>query len=219
VSGIALPGQAAPAKRRRGAHRRLTGKLAVPILTARLAACALAAVLSAESVRENLRFRIFEAWLSGHVIGLVTSVRAGAVPGAPIIWLASGEHRNISMFITPECTIATLIIPFLVGTSLLIWHQSRLARPVAALAVAAILLITVNQLRLVTIASLVLAMGDSSGFYWGHTIIGSLITIFGVAFVSCSYLLVAAGRRAARRFGPTKIRAPGAARRAPAAQR
>jgi exosortase/archaeosortase family protein len=173
------------------------------MLTARLAACALAAAFSVEMVTENLRFRIFEAWLSGHVIRLVTSVQAGAVPGAPMVWFTSGS-RSLSMFITPECTVATLIIPFLVGTALIIWHQCRLARPAAALAIAAILLVAVNQLRLLTIAGLVLALGDSSGFYWGHTIVGSLITVFGVAFVFCSYILIAAGRREARRLRPPK---------------
>jgi exosortase/archaeosortase family protein len=206
VSEVALPDHALPARRRRGGHRRLTGKVAGLTLTARLASCAVAAALAGEVTRENLRFRLFEAWLSGHVIGLLTSVRAGAVPGAPIIWFDSGSHRNIAMFITPECTVATLIIPFLAGTALIVWYQSRLARPSAALAMAAVLLVAVNQLRLLTIACLVLAMGESSGFYWGHTIVGSLITVFGVAFVFCAYILLAAGRRAARRLGPFKTR-------------
>jgi exosortase/archaeosortase family protein len=128
------------------------------------------------------------------------------VPSAPIVWFDSGSHHNIAMFITPECTVATLIIPFLAGTALIVWCQSRLARPSAALAMAAVLLVAVNQLRLLTIASLVLAMGESSGFYWGHTIVGSLITVFGVAFVFCAYILLAAGRRTARRLGPFKTR-------------
>jgi exosortase/archaeosortase family protein len=199
VSAAALSGQAVRARRRRGEHRRHTGKPAGSALKTRLAACVVAVALSAAAVRENLRFRIFEAWLSGHVIGLVTSARAGAVPGAPVVWFTLSPYRDIAMFITPECTVATLIIPFLAGTVLIVWHQSRIARPAAALAVAAVLLVAVNQLRLLTISSLVLAMGAGSGFYWGHTIVGSLITVFGVAFVFCTYILTAVGRRAACR--------------------
>ena len=68
MSGIALADHAGSGRRRLGGNRRLTGKLAGPMLTARLAACALAAAFSVEMVTENLRFRIFAAWLSGSVL-------------------------------------------------------------------------------------------------------------------------------------------------------
>jgi exosortase/archaeosortase family protein len=190
-----LVGNTVPAGRRRGGRRRVSGKPAGRMLTARIAASAAVAALSLAAIRENMDFRIFEAWLAGHVIGLVTSVRAGAVPGAPIVWFASSPHRDLAMYITPDCTVATLTIPFLVGTAWMIWHHSQLARPAAALAIAVILLVALNQLRLLTIACLVLAMGVSSGFYWGHTMVGSLITIFGVVLVFCAYAFVAVGRR------------------------
>lgn len=189
MSAVALPRHAAPARHRRA--RRRAGGL---ILLARLAACGAAAATAVTTVRENMRFRIFEAWLSGHVIALATSVRATSVPGAPITIFAYGPHRYLGMYITTECTVAILIVPFLVGTAWMMWHHAKFVRPIAALAIAAVMLVALNQLRLLTIATLIMKMGDSSGFYWGHTLIGSLITVFGVVVVFCCYALLAAGR-------------------------
>ena len=56
-----------------------------------------------------------------------------------------------------------------------------------AAAVAVALLILVNQLRLVTITWLVRGMGIGSGFYWGHTLVGSLITVVSLACSLAAY--------------------------------
>ena len=188
------------ASRRTG---RSTGIVRAGTLTvARLAVCLGSIVLAALALKENFQFRIFEAWLAGHLLPLISSTRAGSVPGAPIIWFAAGPHRYLGLLVTPECTVAILMAPFLLVTAWNIWRQPGVVRPVFALTVALALLILVNQVRLMTIAWLVRGMGIGSGFYWGHTLVGSLITVFGVALVFLCYaVLLAAGRRRGVRLG------------------
>jgi len=200
VSSAALGGDAAAPMPRRAAcrHRRRpastvrTGGLAL----ARLAVCLGSIATAALAIKENIQFRIFEAWLAGHLMPVIGSVRAGWVPGAPIIWFAAGPHRYLGLLVTPECTVAILMAPFLLCTAWNIWRQPGIVRPLFALAVSVALLTLVNQLRLMTIAWLVRGMGISSGFYWGHTLVGSLITVFGVVLVFLCYaVLLAAGRK------------------------
>jgi hypothetical protein len=70
-----------------------------------------------------------------------------------------------------------------------------LIRPVVGLAAALVMLIAVNQLRLLDIVWFVHAMGWGNGFYWGHTLVGSLITIVGLASSLAVFVLVTVRRR------------------------
>src|SRR5258708_10027707 len=194
---------------RKASHRRAAGPKAHASHRAlRIAGSVLAVGMSAAVIRENISFRVFEAWLAGHVIPLATAIRAGSVPGAPIIWFADGPHLYRALLITPDCTVATLMVPFLLVTGWTIWHQARLARPVTAFVLAVSLLIAVNQLRLLAITWLILLMGFSSGFYWGHTMVGSLITVFGMVGVFFASAMAAAQRSSRRRGAPAPPGAP-----------
>lgn len=206
MSAATLGGNAAAPIPRRGTyrHRRRpastvrTGALVI----ARLVVCLGSIALAAVAIKENMRFRIFEAWLAGHLLPVVGSTRARWVPHAPIIWFAAGPHRYLGLLVTPECTVAILMAPFLLCTAWNIWRQPGIIRPLFALAIAVALLTLVNQVRLVTIAWLVRGMGIGSGFYWGHTLVGSLITVFGVVLVFLCYaVLLAAGRKRGIRLG------------------
>lgn len=160
-----------------------------------LAACAASLALSAAVLRESVAVRNFEAWLSGHLAGLITGIPAGAVPHAPIVWFADGPHRYMGLFVSSECTVDTLIVPFILGTAWMAWHQARLVPPLAALAIATSLLIGMNQCRLLTIIVFTEHWGYKSGFYWGHTFTGSLITVFGVCLIFFVYVLIGVRRR------------------------
>jgi exosortase/archaeosortase family protein len=208
VSAAALGGNAAAPVPRRAVyrHRRRRRQASVvrsgTLIIARLVVCLGSIALAAGAIKENLQFRIFEARLAGHLLPLVTRVRAGAVPGAPIVWFAAGPHRYLGLLVTPECTVAILMAPFLLCTAWNIWRQPGIIRPLFALAAAVAMLILVNQLRLATITWLVRGMGIGSGFYWGHTLIGSLVTVFGTVLVFiCYVLLLAAGRKSGIRLG------------------
>ena len=50
-----------------------------------------------------------------------------------------------------------------------------------ALLVASAALIVVNQLRLVGLFGLIEVLGTKSGYYWGHTMLGSVISVLGGA--------------------------------------
>lgn len=208
MSAAALGGEAATpvARRAFGRNRRRRHQVSVvrsgTLTVARLVVCLGSLALAAAAIKENFQFRTFEAWLAGHLIPLVSQIRAGAVPGAPIIWFAAGPHRYLGLLVTPECTVAILMAPFLLCTAWNIWRQPGIVRPLSALGVALALLTLVNQLRLLTIAWLVRDMGIGSGFYWGHTLIGSLVTVFGAVLVFvCYVVLLAAGRKKGIRLG------------------
>jgi exosortase/archaeosortase family protein len=193
AGGVAQPGPKAAHRRRHWSSRLRQG-----VLTAvRIVFCALNGLLAVLIIKENAQFRIFEAWLAGHVIPLGGSIRAGTDPGAPIVWFAAQPHHYMALLVTPECTVAALIVPFCLCTAWQIWSQSRITRPLIALVIGALLLVAFNQLRLLTIVLMVISMGPHSGFYWGHTLLGSVITIFGVVFTFLCYaVVVASGRKA-----------------------
>lgn len=160
-----------------------------------LAASAAGAALSVVILRESGNLRTFEAWLSGHIVPSLTGIPSGPVPRAPIVWFAEEPHQYRGMFVSPECAVDTLIIPFVLGTTWVAWHQARLVRPLAALAIAICLLFGMNQIRLLVIIVLTVHWGYGTGFYWGHTFTGSLITLFGCAFIFFVYVLVGVRRR------------------------
>jgi exosortase/archaeosortase family protein len=162
------------------------------------------AALSAIVLKEATAVRDFEAWLSGRVVPLLTGINAGSYGHSPVIWFAFRPDRYLGLSITPDCTVDALIVPFTVVTAWVIWRQVRLMRPLLALALAVGLLFVMNQVRLLLIVALTVHFGYKNGFYWGHTLIGSLITVFGVVLIFVAYALIAVRRKGsrARREGP-----------------
>jgi exosortase/archaeosortase family protein len=159
---------------------------------------ALAAIaLSAIVLKEATAVRTLEASLSGLVVRGVTGSNAGSSVGAPVVWFAEGPHRYMGLFITPDCTIAPLIIPFMAATAWVAWRRVMLVRPLIGLAVAVGLLVALNQFRLLLIIMLTVRFGYKNGFYWGHTLIGSLVTVFGVVLIFVFYILVVIRRKRA----------------------
>lgn len=167
------------------------GPAARCLLFALLLTCIAASLaLSALVLRESMVLRTFEAWLSGNIVPSLTGIKSGPVPRSPIVWFANGPHRYLAMFVSSECTVDPLIVPFLMGTVCVAWRQAAVVRPLIALAIAIALLLSMNQLRLLVIIVLTVRFGEQAGFYWGHTFTGSLITIFGVAFTFLTYVLI-----------------------------
>jgi exosortase/archaeosortase family protein len=86
--------------------------------------------------------------------------------------------------------------PFLAVTSALLWlRKTGSTRPLVALAITLPLLIVVNQLRILLIVWLMEMFGPQSGFYWGHAVAGSLLTIAGVALCILVYASLVAAKR------------------------
>jgi exosortase/archaeosortase family protein len=164
----------------------------------RLAASLLCAGLAVIVFRESTLIRGFEAWLASHVIALGTGAYTGALPARALVWFASGKQFAIALQVTSECTVALLMIPFLLLTAWLVWLKNPLIWPMTALATAVTMLIAVNQLRILTIVWFILGLGEQRGFYWGHTVVGTLITIFGLLVTFCVFIMMALRRGRAR---------------------
>jgi len=157
-----------------------------------------ASALSAIVLKEAMGVRDFEAWLSGHVVPLLTGINAGYLGHSPVVWFDTGRNRYMGLLITPDCTVDALIVPFLAVTAWVMWRRVRLLRPLAGLGVAVALLFAVNQFRLLLIVLLTVHFGYVNGFYWGHTLIGSLITVFGAVLIFVVYALIAVRTKRSR---------------------
>ena len=66
-------------------------------------------------------------------------------------------------------------------------------RVLFSLAVAGLALIGVNQLRLLTLVGLVNWLGSDRGYYWGHTLLGSMVSVFGGAIALVLFVWLSTG--------------------------
>jgi exosortase/archaeosortase family protein len=191
------------ARRDPGGSRRTLGARGEQLLLGLMMAAGSAA-LSVIVLKEAPAVRDFEAWLSGHVVPLLTGINAGSYVNSPVIWFAASPGRYMGLIITPDCTVDALIVPFTAVTAWVIWRQVRFTRPLLGLALAVGLMLVMNQFRLLLIVALTVHFGYVNGFYWGHTMIGSLVTVFGVVLIFVAYALIVVRRKAsrARRDGP-----------------
>ena len=100
------------------------------------------------------QFRHLEAYVAGHLYGLVTPVLAASQ--APIIWFGLGTARAYGLEITPDCSSALLIVPLCgLGILLMIPRRLPVGRVAKALTVSAVVLVTGNLLRIGVIAAAV----------------------------------------------------------------
>jgi exosortase/archaeosortase family protein len=191
--------------RRAWLRRRLRVAFAVAVIAG-------SSALSAFVLREAFALRTFEAWLSGHLVPLVTGISAGSSRGAPVIWFENSPGKYLGLLVSADCTVDALIVPFVLATAWSVWRQGRLAWPLFSLAITVGLLLLLNQVRLLVIIVLTSRYGYNSGFYWGHTLLGSQITIFGTVLIFLAYVLIGArrgrcgraeGNQSSRPAGPT----------------
>lgn len=171
------------------AHRLLVGAL-----------IALAVVL----VVGHRAYQTAEIGLAGIVLGVFTPGGVYVVAGRQAVYFGLGTTHPLGLQMTPECTSAFLVIPLLLVGAALIALRPRISRRVLfSLAVATVVLIVVNQLRILALAGLVGWLGTDRGYYWGHTMIGSLVSVIGGAIALVLFVWLAtrppkAERRAAR---------------------
>jgi exosortase/archaeosortase family protein len=199
------------AQRGPGGSRRTLGARGEQLLLGLMMAAGSAA-LSAIVLKEAPAMRDFEAWLSGHIVPLLIGINAGSYVNSPVIWFAVGPGRYMGLTITPDCTVDALIVPFTAVTAWVIWHQVRFMRPLIGLALTVGLLFVMNQFRLLLIVALTVRFGYKNGFYLGHTLIGSLITVFGVVLIFIVYALIAMRRKGSRPRRGSAVNKPTATR-------
>lgn len=101
---------------------------------------------------------------------------------APIIWFGLGSPGAFGLVITPDCGSALLIAPLWgLGVVLLIPCKLAVHRVMKALAVAALILVAGNPTRIGVIALAIRIAGIGPGYQVGHLVLGSLISIIGIA--------------------------------------
>jgi exosortase/archaeosortase family protein len=138
------------------------------------------------------RIRGWEALLSSEIVSLVTGTRTGVNPFLAIVSFPQPSGPRTGLQITPECTSAFLVLPLLIVTGLVTWLRKRLTFwPIAGLAVTTALLFATNQVRILAVVLLIRGMGFDEGYYWGHTMIGSLISVFGIGISLVIYVMFA----------------------------
>lgn len=142
----------------------------------------------------NEWFRSVEAALGEYVVGLTTTGTTSLDWDQAVTYFGLGTQHAMGLRITAGCSSAMLIIPLLlVGAGFMLSRRSTVARILAGTAVGAALLVLTNQLRFGLIASFSQKWGYE-GFGWAHTVVGSLVSLVGVA-VSVTVLLLVAMRR------------------------
>jgi exosortase/archaeosortase family protein len=151
------------------------------------------------------QFRHLEAVVAAHLYRLFTPVLAAS--RAPIMWFGLGTSAAYGLEITPDCSSALLIVPLCgLGMLLLIPRRLGVRRVAHALIVAATVLVAGNLLRIGIIAIAVRFGGLGAGYQLGHLILGSIVSIIGIAIslALLTFILVRRGR------GGRQRRAPGA---------
>jgi exosortase/archaeosortase family protein len=161
---------------------------------------ALLLALAVGLVLGHTAYQTAEISLAGLLLHLFTSSGVYVAAGQQTVYFGLGSANPLGLTMTPECTSAFLLVPLIVVGAVLVALRPGIARRVmASLGVAALVLIAVNQLRILTLAGLVGWLGTNNGYYWGHTMVGSLVSVFGGAIALVLFVWLATKRpRAAR---------------------
>jgi len=150
---------------------------------------------AAALVLANQAYRNAEITLSGFLIGVVGSDGVAVVPDRQTVYFGLGSDTPLGLRMTPECTSAFLVLPLLVIGAVMIALRPRVTRRVLlALAAASVAVVVVNQLRVLSLVGLVEWLGTDDGYYWGHTLLGSMVSVFGGAAALVLFVRLATRR-------------------------
>ena len=152
---------------------------------------ALLLVIAAALVVGHVAYQTAEVSLAGLLLGLFSS-GVSVAAGEQTVYFGLDTGHPLGLTMTPECTSAFLLVPLIVVGALLVGLRPRIAGRVSwSLAVATGILIVVNQLRILVLAGLVSCLGTDRGYYWGHTMVGSIVSVFGGAIALVLFVWLA----------------------------
>lgn len=121
-------------------------------------------------------FQSIEALLAAQLYSGGTPTSADY--GRAIVFFGLSRPGGFGLRITPECCSALLIVPIaLVAAGLLTRPRVRWQRVLLGFAIASVLLMASNQLRIGVIAWASHRFGFGAGFEWSHAVLGSLISL------------------------------------------
>lgn len=127
-------------------------------------------------------YRTVEMMLAGGVIRLFTSDGVYVAAQRQSVYFGLGSDTPFGLRMSPECTSAFLLLPLLLVGAVMIVLRPRVTRQVLfALGVSVVALVLVNQLRMLLLVGLIDWLGTDRGYYLGHTMFGSLVSVIGGA--------------------------------------
>lgn len=127
-------------------------------------------------------YRMFEVQFAGVILRVVTSSGVYVAGERETVYFGLSGTDPLGLKMTPECSSAFMLIPLFLVTAVMMWFRPRNTRRLFfSLAISAIAVVLVNQLRVLAIAGLVHWLGVDRGYYWGHTLLGSLVSVLGGA--------------------------------------
>ncbi|GAA3053086.1 exosortase P [Actinokineospora globicatena] len=159
----------------------LANALPVTRSSTRLLAFALVAAAVALVVGNRL-YRTAEMALASGILRVITSGGVQLVAERQTVYFGLGGAHPFGLRMSPECTSAFLVLPLLLVAAVMIALRGRIAgRVLVALGLASVAVIAVNQLRVLTLVGLINGLGTDQGYYWGHTFLGSIVSVVGGA--------------------------------------
>ena len=159
----------------------MTAALSQPIRWHRALAVVLL-LLAAGLIVFQRAYRTIEMTLAGGLIRLFTSDGVYVATQRQSVYFGLGGAHPFGLRMSPECTSAFLLLPLLLVGAVMIVLRPHITRQVlGALGIALVVLIIVNQLRLLMLVGMINWLGTDQGYYLGHTMFGSLISVFGGA--------------------------------------
>ncbi|MEU0797990.1 exosortase P [Amycolatopsis sp. NPDC005961] len=127
-------------------------------------------------------YRELEVRLAGVILDLITTSGVYVAPDRESVYFGLSSATPFGLRMTPECSSAFLLLPLLVVTmAMLYFRPANAKRLFFSLGISALVVVLVNQLRILTIVGLVHEFGTDEGYYWGHTLLGSMVSVLGGA--------------------------------------
>jgi exosortase/archaeosortase family protein len=151
-------------------------------------------------------YRTVEVVVAGKILDLVTSSGTFVAAERQTVYFGLGSATPFGLRMSPECTSAFLLVPLFGMAAIMIALRPWISRSVlTALGVAGLILFVVNQLRVLTLVGLINWLGTDRGYHLGHTVLGSMVSVFGGA--AALILFVVLATRPAREL-PVDARKP-----------
>ncbi len=168
------------------------GRLRFPLV---IALGALAATVAGLVLAERF-YRELEVRLAGAILDVVTTSGVYVAGDRESVYFGLTGAAPFGLRMTPECSSAFLLLPLLLVTAVMLYFRpANGKRLLFSLGIAALVVILVNQLRILTIVGLVHLYGTDEGYYWGHTLLGSMVSVLGGAVSLVLFVWLATRKR------------------------
>ncbi|WP_410578254.1 hypothetical protein [Amycolatopsis sp. lyj-108] len=138
----------------------------------------------------NTVVRGWEAWVAGPVVSWVTAGGTEVNPEMAIVYFGVGTPDPQGLLVTPECTFVLLFAPLvLLAGVVLLSDRLPLTRTLAGLATGGLVLVAINEIRFGLIGWATQRFGPT-GYAWTHSLVGSLLSLVGMALAFGIFLLI-----------------------------